>query len=132
MEDIARILKNHHTIAVVGLSPNPDRPSHEVASYLKDHGYEIIPVNPAAAEVLGKKCYPDLRAIPKPVEVVDIFRRSEFVGPIVEEAIAIKAKVVWMQDGVVNEEAATRARQAGLQVVMDACMKREHQRLRVG
>lgn len=125
MEDI---LTQYRQVAVVGLSPRPDRPSHEVALYLKEHGYEIVPVNPTATQILGLRCYPDLRSIPGPVEVVDIFRHSEEVGPIVDEAIAIGAKAVWMQDGVVNEGAAAKARQAGLKVVMDQCMMREHHR----
>ena len=126
MEDI---LTQYRRVAVVGLSPRPDRPSHEVALYLKGHGYEIVPVNPTATQILGLRCYPDLRSIPGPVEVVDIFRRSEEVGPIVDEAIAIGAKAVWMQDGVVNEGAEAKARQAGLKVVMNQCMMREHHRI---
>ncbi|MCH7626952.1 MAG: CoA-binding protein [Chloroflexi bacterium] len=112
-------LTNSKTIAVVGLSPNPERPSHYVAKYLQEQGYRIIPVNPQLQEVLGEKCYPYLGSIPEPVDMVDIFRRSEHVGPIVDDAIAIGAKYVWMQDGVVNEEAAASARSAGLSVVMD-------------
>jgi predicted CoA-binding protein len=104
---------------VVGLSPDEGRPSHGVARYLKEHGYHIIPVNPGAKEILGEVCYPDLSSIPEPVETVDIFRRSETVPPIVEEAIKIKAKAVWLQEGVINEAAAKRAREAGLLVVMD-------------
>ncbi|HJX70095.1 MAG TPA: CoA-binding protein [Dehalococcoidia bacterium] len=113
----------------MGLSPKPDRPSYRVASYLKKQGYRIIPVNPSAREILGKACYPDLNSIPEPVDVVDIFRRAEEVPAIVEEAIKIGAKVVWMQEGVINEEAAARARGAGLLVVMDRCMLKEHQKL---
>lgn len=129
MLTIEDIVRQARTIAVVGLSPNPERPSYEVASYLKSQGYRIVPVNPTVAEVLGEKSYPDLKSIPEPVDVVDIFRRPEDVPPIVEQAIAIGAKAVWMQLGVVNEEAAHRARQAGLGVVMDRCLMVEHRRL---
>lgn len=122
------ILKSSRVIAVVGLSPKPDRPSHGVASYLKEHGYRIIPVNPQQREVLGEPSYPDLGSIPQPVDVVDIFRRSEEVPDIVEEAIKIGAKAVWLQEGVINERAATRAKEAGLLVVMDKCMFKEHQK----
>ena len=129
MGEVEDILTRFRRVAVVGLSPKADRPSYGVASYLRDQGFEVIPVNPSATEVLGLKSYPDLRSIPDPVEIVDIFRRSEDVGPIVEDAIAIGAKAVWMQDGVVNEEAAKKARFAGLKVVMNECMMREHHRL---
>ena len=124
------ILNSSRVVAVVGLSAKPDRPSFMVASYLKEQGYEIIPVNPWEKEILGEPCYPNLASIPKPVDVVDIFRRSEEVPAIVEEAIKIGAKVVWMQEGVINEEAAVRAMEAGLLVVMDRCMLKEHQRPR--
>lgn len=127
-EDIRQILLEYRTVAVVGLSPRPEKPSYEVASYLQTHGYRIIPVNPAANEVLGEASYPNLPAIPDRVDVVDIFRRSEDVPPIVDAAIQIGAKVVWMQLGIANEAAASRARQAGLKVVMDKCMKTEHQK----
>jgi predicted CoA-binding protein len=123
------ILSFSRVVAVVGLSSKTDRPSYEVASYLKEQGYRIIPVNPMEKEILGEICYPDLASIPEPVDVVDIFRRSEEVLPIVGEAIKIGAKAVWMQEGVVNGEAAARAREAGLLVVMDECMLKEHQRL---
>ncbi|MBI4186489.1 MAG: CoA-binding protein [Chloroflexi bacterium] len=126
------ILDSSRVIAVVGLSPKPDRPSHRVASYLKANGYRIIPVNPGVEEVLGERAYPDLGSIPEPVDVVDIFRRSEEVPAIVEEAIRIGAKVVWMQEGIINEEAAAKAREAGLSVVMDRCMFKEHQKLYAG
>jgi len=125
----AKILSEYHNVAVVGLSPKPERPSYRVASYLAEQGYNIIPVNPNATEILGKTSYPNLSSIPETVEVVDIFRRSEEVMPIVEEAIKIGAKAVWMQEGVINEAAAARAREAGLLVVMDKCMLKEHQRL---
>lgn len=124
-----KILKSSRIIAMVGVSPKPDRPSFKVASYLKEQGYKIIPVNPRAKEVLGEPTYPDLSSIPESVDVVDIFRRSEEVPGIVEEAIKVGAKAVWMQEGVINEEAAARARQGGLLVVMDRCMLKEHQRL---
>ncbi len=124
------ILSFSRVVAVVGLSAKPDRPSYRVASYLKEQGYKIIPVNPAEKEVLGEPCYPDLASIPESVDVVDVFRRSEEVPPIVEEAIRIGAKTVWMQKGVINEEAAARGREAGLRVVMDKCMLKEHQKLK--
>jgi len=123
------ILNSSRVVAVVGLSPKPDRPSYNVANYLKENGYKIIPVNPKAGEILGEVCYPDLSSIPEPVDVVDIFRRSEEVLAIVEEAIKIRAKTVWMQEGVINEPAAARAREAGLLVVMDRCMLKEHRKL---
>jgi uncharacterized protein len=123
---VEKILTSARTIAVVGLSPDPRRPSHGVARYLQRAGYRIIPVNPNVDQVLGERAYPDLRQLPEPVDVVDVFRRSEFVGPIVDDAIAIKASAVWLQDGVVDEAAAARARAAGLDVVMDDCMMRRH------
>ena len=129
MTAIEDILKNSRTVAVVGLSGNPDRPSHGVAEYLKENGYRIIPVNPKEKEILGEKSYPDLASIPVPVDVVDIFRRSEDVPPIVREAIRTGAKAVWMQEGVINEEAAAEAGKAGLKVVMNKCMFKEHNRL---
>ena len=121
-----KILNSSHTIAIVGLSSKSDRPSYVVASYLKEQGYRIIPVNPTEKQVLGEHCYPDVASIPGPVDVVDIFRRSEEVPAIVEEAITIGAKAVWMQEGVINEEAAARATEAGLLVVMDNCMRKKH------
>ena len=124
-----KILNQYRIVAIVGVSPNPERPSYRVASYLMEHGYKVIPVNPNAQEILGKTSYPDLSSIPEKIEVVDIFRKSEEVVPIVEEAIKIGVKVVWMQEGVINEEAAAKARDAGLLVVMDKCMLKEHQRL---
>lgn len=123
------ILNFSQVIAVVGLSPKPDRPSYNVASYLKENGYKIIPVNPEVGEILGEICYPDLSSIAEPVDIVDIFRRSEKVPAIVEEAIKIGAKAVWMQEGVINEPAAARAGEAGLLVVMDRCMLKEHRKL---
>ena len=124
-----RLLRESKIIAVVGLSPNPERASYQVACYLKEKGYTIVPVNPGCAEILGGKCYPSLSAVPGPVDVVNIFRASEYAGPIVEEAIGKKARAVWMQLGVVNERAAARASAAGLTVVMDKCMMQEHKKL---
>ena len=129
MSEEEEILKDNKVIAVVGLSSNPERPSYRVASYMKDKGYTIIPVNPNEKEVLGQTCYPDLSSIPGHVDVVDIFRRSEDCPPIAREAVKIGAGVVWMQEGVVSEEAATCARDAGLKVVMDKCIKKEHEKL---
>ena len=126
------ILTKYRNVAMVGASSNPERDSYQVAKYLMDNGYNVIPVNPTVQEVLGKTSYPDLSSIPEKVEVVDIFRRPEDVGPIVEEAIKIGAKVVWMQKGIVNEEAAARARESGLLVVMDKCMHEEHELLKLG
>jgi len=123
------ILNSSKVIAVVGLSSNPERPSNIVAGYLKDHGYTIIPVNPREDEVFGIKSYPDLSSIDDKVDVVQIFRKSDDVPPIVEAAIKMEAKAVWMQESVVNEEAAARASDAGLMVVMDKCMKKEHEKL---
>lgn len=130
LQQLRHILADSKTIAVVGLSPDPERPSHSVAAYLQQQGYRIIPVNPKISEALGEKAYASVRDIPGPVDVVDIFRRPEAVGPIVEDAIAKGAKVVWMQVGIINAEAANRARAAGLTVVMDTCMRVTHQLLR--
>ncbi len=121
-----KILKEYRTVAVVGASSNPEHPSFIVLRYLSEHGYNVIPVNPNEHEILGMTCYPNLSSIPEKVEVVDIFRRSEAVMPVVEEAIKIGAKAIWMQEGVINEEAAARARDAGLLVVMDKCMRKQH------
>lgn len=128
-ETMKHILSTARTVASVGLSSNPQKESNEVGQYLKDHGYRVIPVNPAATEILGEKSYPSLADVPEKVDVVQIFRKPEDVPPVVEEAIRIGAQVIWMQEGIVNEEAAQRAREAGLMVVMDACMKKTHQRL---
>ena len=125
-DPVDRIFDSARTIAVVGLSANPFRPSYGVARYLQRAGYRIIPVNPNLVEVLGERAYPNLRDILEPVDVVDVFRRSEFAGAVVDDAIAIKARAVWLQDGVIDEAAANRARAAGLDVVMDDCMMRRH------
>ena len=132
MNDVSEVemqLREAKTIAVVGMSPRPDRPSHYVAKYLMERGYKIIPVNPAVDEVLGMKSYPNLVSIPDKIDMVDIFRRSSQVPPVVDDAIAAGAKFIWMQDGVVHEGAAAKARAAGLSVVMDNCALREHARI---
>lgn len=116
---IDEMLKNSKTIAVVGLSDNPARDSHRVSSYLQSQGYRIIPVNPTIAEALGEKSYPDLKSVPEPIDLVDIFRRSELVPPVVDEAIELGVKYIWMQDGVVDPEAAAKAEAAGIPVVMN-------------
>tara|TARA_B100001059_G_C17613688_1_gene465888 strand:+ start:281 stop:679 length:399 start_codon:yes stop_codon:yes gene_type:complete len=128
MNDISTIKKifDLKTIAVVGMSPKPERPSHYVALYLKDNGYEIIPVNPGHDEIAGLKSYPSLIDIPVKVDVVDVFRRSEFVDPIAKDAITIGAKALWLQDNVINLVAEKLARDAGLMVVMNDCMLRQH------
>ena len=127
--DLKRLFETVRTIAVVGCSPKPERPGHYVAKYLQDLGYRIIPVNPGQTEILGEKCYASLRDIPEPVDMVDCFRRAEDIPPVVEDAIAIGAKFVWMQLGIVNEEAAQRAIDAGVEVVMDRCPKIDYPRL---
>lgn len=129
MNRIAGILGAARTIAVVGLSGKRFRPSYGVAEYLKRAGYRIIPVNPNEKEVLGEKCYPDLDSVPEPVDIVDIFRRSDYVPAIVDAAIRRGAKLVWMQESVVHEAAAQRAEAAGIAVVMDRCILKEHRRL---
>jgi predicted CoA-binding protein len=113
-------------VAVVGLSAKPDRPSYRVAQYLQEHGYRIVPVNPGCQEILGEKCYAGLRDIPFPVEIVDIFRVVDAIPAIVADAIAVGAKVVWMQQGLEEPDSARKAKQAGLRVVMDRCLKIEH------
>jgi hypothetical protein len=128
-EMMKEILTTAKTVASVGLSGNPSKVSHGVGEYLMNHGYRLIPVNPTTDEILGEKSYPDLSSVPEKIDVVQIFRRPEDVPPVVDEAIKVGAKVVWMQEGIVNEEAAQKAREAGLQVVMDACMRATHQRL---
>ncbi|MGB7761637.1 MAG: CoA-binding protein [Bryobacteraceae bacterium] len=129
MNRIADILGAARTIAVVGLSARRFRPSHGVAEYLQRAGYRIIPINPNVAEVLGEKSYPSLDAVPDPVDIVDIFRRPEHVPAIVEAAIRKGAKTIWMQEGVVHEDAARRAESAGLSVIMDRCILKDHRRL---
>jgi hypothetical protein len=124
--EITQILQDYRVVAVVGLSNDPSRPSYRVAQYLQEHGYRIIPVNPGCQEILGEKCYASLKDIPVPVEVVDIFRKVDAIPGIVAEAIAVGAKVVWMQQGLEEPDSARQARQAGLRVVMDRCMKIEH------
>jgi predicted CoA-binding protein len=123
-----RILERYRRIAMVGLSSNPFRPSHFAAVYLIAEGYDVTPVNPREREVLGRQCYPTLMEVPDPIEVVDIFREPAAVPEIVEQAITRKAKLIWMQLGVIHEQAAQRALDAGLEVVMDRCMKIEHAR----
>lgn len=122
------ILRNSRIIAIVGLSANPDRPSYKVANYLKENGYTIIPVNPGEKMILGEVCYPNLSSIPGCVDIVDIFRKPEDVLPIVLEAIELGVSAIWMQEGVINEEAANKAEEAGLKVVMNKCMLKEHQK----
>lgn len=123
---VKEVLHTAKTIAVVGFSPKENRPSHMVGCYLMQAGFRVIPVNPGISEICGVTCYPDLVSIPEPVDVVDIFRRSEDVLPVVVEAIAIGAKVVWMQQGIINQEAAALAERAGLVVIMDRCIKVDH------
>jgi len=129
MNPISEILHTAHTIAVVGLSGKRYRPSYGVAEYMQKAGYRIIPVNPQEREVLGEQSYPDLDSVPGPIDIVDIFRKSEAVPEIVEAAIRKGARVIWMQEGVVHEEAARRAEAAGLIVVMDRCILKDHRRL---
>src|ERR1700730_13148872 len=129
MSLIPKLLRTSRTIAVVGLSSKKFRPSYGVAEYMQGQGYRIIPVNPNEAEVLGEKTYARIEDVPEHIDIVDIFRRSEFVLPIVESAIRLGAGAVWMQEGVVDEEAAQKARDAGLAVVMDRCILKEHMRL---
>ena len=125
----SELLRSAKTVAVVGISEKENRDSHRVAKYLKDHGYKIIPVNPKLQEVLGEPCYPDLKAVPDHIDVVDIFRSTDAIPGIVDEAIAVGAGSVWMQLGLAHDEAAEKARKAGLAVVMNRCMKIEHARL---
>jgi len=126
---ISEILHSSRTIAVVGLSGKRFRPSYGVSEYLQKVGYRIVPVNPMETQVLGEKCYPDLDSVPGPIDIVDIFRRSEFVPEIVEAAIRKGAKTIWMQEGVIHEAAARRAEEAGLTVFMDRCILKDHRRL---
>lgn len=130
-ERIRTLLESARTIAVVGLSPRPARASHQVARYLMAVGYRVIPVNPACAEVLGQRCYPDLRAVPEPIDIVDCFRRSDQIGPIAADAVAVGARALWLQFGVINDAAAEVAARAGLTVVVDRCIKIDHAALGV-
>jgi uncharacterized protein len=123
---IAELLKHAKTIAVVGLSANPLRPSHGVAAYMQSQGYRIIPVNPNLAEALGELSYPSLLDVPEKIDIVNIFRRSEYVEEIVDQAIQLKVPAIWMQEDVINEKAAEKARKAGIFVVMDKCILKEH------
>jgi predicted CoA-binding protein len=129
MPNIPEILKSSKTIAVVGLSGNPMRVSNGVTAYMQRAGYRIIPVNPMETEVLGEKSYARLEDVPEKIDIVNVFRRSEFVGEIVDSAIKVGAKSVWMQEGVVDEDAAGRARAAGIDVVMDKCILKEHKKI---
>ncbi len=128
-QEVRDILTRYKNVAVVGMSSKPDRPSQQVPLYLKEHGYHIIPVNPTASEIAGMKAYPDVLSIPENVDVVEIFMRSEDVPPIVEQAIQKGARVVWMQEGIANPEAAARAQAAGLIAVQDMCMRATHRYL---
>lgn len=128
-EAIKNILENYKTVAVVGVSPKEDRPSYQVASYLQSKGFRVIPIRPLGNDVFGEKVYSSLLEVPFEIDVVDIFRKPEAVLEIVKEAIEKRAKVVWMQEGVINNEAAELARKAGIRVVMDRCIKKEHQNL---
>ena len=128
-KDLKQILKTVKIVASVGVSSSDEKPSYWIFDYLKNHGYNMIPVNPTAAEIHGEKVYPDLASIPNKVDVVQVFRKSEDVPPVVEQAIKIGAKVVWMQEGIQNLDAARKAEAAGLQVVMNRCMMKTHQRL---
>ena len=123
---IAKLLESARNIAVVGLSASPLRPSHGVAAYMQSHGYKIIPVNPEITNVLGEDAYPSLVDVPEKIDIVDIFRRPEFVPPIVDQAIQLKVAAIWMQEGVVHNQAAEKARRAGILVVMDRCILKEH------
>lgn len=128
-EEIKNIMKSAKTIAVVGASPKPERPSYDVALYLKNAGYKIIPVNPGQKEILGETCYPSLLEVPEKIDIVDIFRDPAAIPEIVDQAIKVKAKAIWMQLGIVHNESAEKAKAAGLQVVMNKCTKIEHHRL---
>lgn len=129
LPEIRELLKRIKTIAVVGLSASPSRPSHGVARALQGFGYRIIPVNPALSEVLGQKAYPNLQAVPEPIDVVDVFRQSSQVSAIVDDCITLKLPAIWLQDGVVDQSAARRAQAAGLTVVMDRCIYRDYAQL---
>ena len=126
LDDIRRLLREARRIAVVGCSPKSYRPSHEIAEFLIDRGYEVVPVNPGHSSLLDRPCYPRVSAIPEPVDLVDVFRRSELVAPVIDDAIAAHARAIWLQDGIRDDEAAARARAAGLIVVQDRCIMRDH------
>ena len=128
MDLVDQQLQNSKTIAVVGLSGDPDRISFRVSRYMQEQGYRIIPVNPMIDEALGEKSYPDLKSVPEAIDMVNIFRRSELVGPVVEQAIEVGAKYIWMQDGVIDEDGAAKAEAAGIPVIMDDCTLRQHRR----
>ena len=128
-EHLRTVLLGGPTIAVVGASPNPARPSNQVAGYLIAHGFEVVPVRPKVGEILGRKCYPSLAAIPQPVDIVDVFRKPEACPEIAEEAVGIGAQVLWLQEGIISAEAEALARAGGLTVVMDSCIKKVHSRL---
>ncbi len=127
--ELRNILKSVRTVACVGVSSNPEKPSYGIFQYLSEAGYHMVPVNPTAPEIMGRPSYPDVRSIPQKVDVVQVFRKPEDVPPVVEQAIQAGAKVVWMQEGIVNDDAAKQAEAAGLKVVMDRCMMKTHQRL---
>ena len=127
--EIKGILTKYKTIAVVGLSPKENRPSHGVSKYMQSHGYKIYPVNPTIKEILGEKSYPDLKSIPDKIDIVDVFRDPAFVVEVAKDAVLIGAKVLWLQEGVINNEAAEIAKKAGLKVVMNKCILKEHRKL---
>jgi uncharacterized protein len=126
---IREILEEARTVAIVGISDEPSRPSNEIARYLIEHGYHVVGVNPALDEVLGALCYPSLEAIPEPVDVVDVFRKSDALETIVDDVIKLEIPYLWLQEGVINPDAAERAKEAGVKVIMDHCMKKEHSQL---
>lgn len=128
-EDLRRIIGENKTIAVVGLSNKPDRPAYGVASYLKEQGYRIIPVHPKEEQVLGEKVYPSLQEVPEPIDVVDVFVRPDSTPPVAKDAVDVGAKVLWLQEGIVNDEARRVAEEGGLEVVMGICIKKTHARL---
>ncbi len=125
-DPVAELLRNSRTIAVVGLSADPFRPSHGVSAYMQSHGYRIIPVNPNITECLGQKAYPSLLDVPEKIDIVNVFRRPEFVEAVVDQAIQLKVSAIWMQEEVIHERAAEKARRAGIFVVMDQCILKEH------
>ena len=128
-EERRALLKRVKNIAVVGLSPNPDRPSNGVAKSLQGFGYDVIPIHPAAQEILGVSAYPRLADVPVPIDLVDVFRRAEFIGDVVDQCLALGVKAIWIQEGIVNEPAAERARAAGMTVIMDRCIYRDYRQL---